>query len=1096
MPENMSKANPAAQDTRVTTTDSGLAVGMSLAERRSCAAAPPSAEPSGTARSRAERWQSSFGSHEPGFASRLTVAGVDERQLLALLEDDAASLSARLVEVPDWMRFYQAALASNDNRAPVTFAIDDKLNFARVLQPLLEEARRRLTEQLNPAARSGLDQDLLADSLGRSLLPMLHAMLGRSVVLELNVARLAGNLPAGSSPEERFHAFLDRLSARAELRRFLEMRPVLARQICVALLNWVDSSVLLCTRLAADLPAIEKTFSADSALGAVAGIELGLGDRHAGGRTVARVTFGNGTQIVYKPRPVDVDVHFQELLTWANTQGFQFPLRTLAYLRRAGYGWAEHVAPHHVAAAADLPRFYRRQGGLLALLYLLDASDLHAENVIAAGDQPVLVDLETVFQPRLIAFPPGVLSSEQAADTASVTSVLRTGLLPTPSWQGATKIGVDLSGLGRQPGQVTPMPVPGFVDEGRDDMRIALAHREIEASDNRPVAGALDLADFAPDLLQGFQEMYRLLRQNATALASADGPLRAFRNDRVRVLRRSTVEYGALLATSLHPDLLSDGLDLDRHYDRLWRRTTLDPTMVPFVPSEHADLWNTDIPLFTVGVDDDRVFDSQNRPLAIRLDRTPLETVLAKLSQLDDGDLQRQSWLLRAALLTASTELDRGRPLPVISVSQELPQGARPPADDAASVENLATMAIDQAARLADRLEELAYTSGADVSWLGLSLSGSRWVLGRVGPDLCTGTAGIALFFATLADLTADRAHRRLAELSTAAVRAQVDRGDLGEQGGMAGLGGAIYTFVRLARLLDDDRLLDKAAHLVKPLAAGARTDTSLDVIGGSAGSIAGLLALHSVRPTDEALGAVAVCANRLVDSARHDGTGAGWLPAAFIEDGIADRPLSGFAHGAAGIAWALARAGHVLTVDQYRVAAASGVAYERSLYDETESNWLDLRRDPRDGPAGPPRAFMTAWCHGAGGIGLSRVQLGALLDDADAAAEIDVAVRTVRRSGFGTNHSLCHGDLGNLDLLLQAGAGGTRQELENILASLHRYGPVPGTPRAVETPGLLTGLAGIGYGLLRAARPDAVPSVLTMQVASMPAGATGASRR
>jgi lantibiotic modifying enzyme len=33
-----------------------------------------------------------------------------------------------------------------------------------------------------------------------------------------------------------------------------------------------------------------------------------------------------------------------------------------------------------------------------------------------------------------------------------------------------------------------------------------------------------------------------------------------------------------------------------------------------------------------------------------------------------------------------------------------------------------------------------------------------------------------------------------------------------------------------------------------------------------------------------------------------------------------------------------------------------------------------------------------------------------------------------------------------------------------------------------VESPGLMTGLAGIGYGLLRVAAPARVPSVLTLE--------------
>jgi lantibiotic modifying enzyme len=39
----------------------------------------------------------------------------------------------------------------------------------------------------------------------------------------------------------------------------------------------------------------------------------------------------------------------------------------------------------------------------------------------------------------------------------------------------------------------------------------------------------------------------------------------------------------------------------------------------------------------------------------------------------------------------------------------------------------------------------------------------------------------------------------------------------------------------------------------------------------------------------------------------------------------------------------------------------------------------------------------------------------------------------------------------------------------------------VTGVPLGVETPGFMVGLAGIGYQLLRLARPDEVPSALLL---------------
>jgi hypothetical protein len=50
------------------------------------------------------------------------------------------------------------------------------------------------------------------------------------------------------------------------------------------------------------------------------------------------------------------------------------------------------------------------------------------------------------------------------------------------------------------------------------------------------------------------------------------------------------------------------------------------------------------------------------------------------------------------------------------------------------------------------------------------------------------------------------------------------------------------------------------------------------------------------------------------------------------------------------------------------------------------------------------------------------------------------------------------------------------------VLVSIDRDGWRCGNPLGVESPGLMTGLAGIGYGLLRIAEPTLVPSALALQ--------------
>lgn len=131
----------------------------------------------------------------------------------------------------------------------------------------------------------------------------------------------------------------------------------------------------------------------------------------------------------------------------------------------------------------------------------------------------------------------------------------------------------------------------------------------------------------------------------------------------------------------------------------------------------------------------------------------------------------------------------------------------------------------------------------------------------------------------------------------------------------------------------------------------------------------------------------------------------------------------------------------------------------------------------------------MVAWCHGAAGIGLSRL---AMRSDPGVTAgheEIATAVGATLTRGFGDNHCLCHGDLGNLDLLLQAGqvlghqawAEAAEQHTLRILDEVEQSGWRCGITRPVDVPGLMTGLAGIGYGMLRLAHPRAVPPVTTL---------------
>jgi type 2 lantibiotic biosynthesis protein LanM len=386
-----------------------------------------------------------------------------------------------------------------------------------------------------------------------------------------------------------------------------------------------------------------------------------------------------------------------------------------------------------------------------------------------------------------------------------------------------------------------------------------------------------------------------------------------------------------------------------------------------------------------------------------------------------------------------------------------------------------------------DRLEALALRGDdGEVTWIGLTQArAGRWSLLPLGADLYGGLPGVALFLAYLGEVSGEERYAALAGEALAALRRQAERlrPSVTLVGAFDGWGGVIYALTHLGALWGRPELLQEAAALAEPLPGLIERDDLLDVISGSAGCLAALLALDRAAPSRDVLAAATCCGERLLAAARPAGDGLAWvtpLPAS--------APLTGFSHGAAGMAWSLLELAARTGEARYRTAARAAFAYERGLFAPAPGNWPDFRDLAGTGGDRPP-AFMTAWCHGAPGIGLARLRALRHSDDEVLRAEIGAALRATRRAGFGGNLSLCHGDLGNLELFLQAseilGESRWRSEADRVagatLRGIERDGWVCGVPGGVESPGLMTGLAGIGYGLLRLAEPGRVPPVLVL---------------
>ncbi|HEU5373949.1 MAG TPA: type 2 lanthipeptide synthetase LanM family protein [Ktedonobacteraceae bacterium] len=1063
------------------------------------------------------------------FAKRLQMDAITEQDLLALLAEPLDALQARLShsDTPDWVKALIEALQSSSYTP--SFSEHPSPDASRVpaivrpFYPLLQGNIARLQAGIEELAQRYEVFPFNPQSMLSLLLPHLwnriEPQVSKTVVLELNIARLRGRLQ-GETAQERFHDFLRLLQMPEHLQPFLEEYSVLARQLLISSQIWADVSLTFLQRLCADWQEILTVFAPEQEPGELTSAAGGAGDTHRGGQSVIILTFSSGWRLVYKPRSLAIDVHFQELLNWLNAQGSHLPFPLLKLITKAHYGWSEFISVSDCSSEEEVQRFYERQGGYLALLYMLGASDFHLENVIAAGEHPFLVDLEALFHPQMSTGNGPISLAQHTLDH----SVLRAMLLPVRILSNDEHEGIDVSGLARRvEGQLSPHLVPRWEDAGTDEMRLERKRVALGKAGNCPRLSGQEVQplDYIETIIAGFRAIYALLMVHQDTILEAWLP--RFAHDEIRCVARNTRAYALLLSESFHPNLLRDALRRERFFDHLWLDVANRPILARLIRAERADLYQADIPLFTTRPDSHDLWTSHGECLHAFFEKSSLESVGERLQQFSEEDLNRQVWLIRASFATIVTE---SAP-PESSVPAEVEDSKGNGWDVSSGVSSLKDEPLlsasgglmDQcypnhvphherflaeARAIGDRLCTSALQNEEQANWIGLTLVRDReWQITVAGLDLYSGLPGILLFLAYLGQITREKRYTDLARtgLRSLQILLEQNHGFLERVGigALSGLGSCVYLYSHLIALWQDASLLRKVEELVEHFPGMIEKDETFDLVSGSAGGIAGLLSLYAIVPSHQTMKVAIQCGTHLLSSAQSMQTGLGWRTRQ------QDVPLTGFSQGTAGIAWSLLRLATATGEGRFRDTALQAMAYERSLFSPKQCNWPDLRkrssgtaqlRENTQPPREEKMHYSMSWSHGAPGIALGRLLSLPHLDDVEMQKELETALRITLACGtgyshelVGSNHSLAHGDGGNLDIVLLAAQKlqdpSLRTRLARLvsqfLASGRQSDWIMGVPFNVETVGLMEGLAGIGYQCLRLAEPERVPSVLAL---------------
>ena len=891
------------------------------------------------------------------------------------------------------------------------------------------------------ALASGLDDgetELIRSVVLQALYENARIKLNRVLLLELHAAKLAGELTA-EDEDGRFAQFVAKAIS-SEFAELLQQRyPPLLPRLQRALSQQCDAIESLLKRMIADRAELARWLGA--APGRLLGLSLGQGDLHEGGQTVARLTFEGG-RVMYKPRSLRIDTVLDAFLA----QVFEGAgrIRVPAVLDRGDYGWAAFVEHRYCDGDAELRDFYRGLGHWLAVLRLLGGTDIHLENLIAAGPVPVVVDVESLFT---VARPVPASNHGQAYDLAQTliqSSVLRTGIVPFRT----RTLGfgrADLSAAGSLPGEQPQLQVPVIANDGTTQARVEMVEAEMESSQNHPSPNP-EVWRYWDEISDSFIDASQRLRQ-----LDADGGLApllaAFEGSRAREVRRATQIYVEIGRMLWHPASLHDEATALERARKMFSSAVAGTLSTPEeIAGEIEDLRHGDIPVFVAPLTPERIGEilADWRSMRIELEEMTIRSslVVTQLNSGTDGPSERDS-RSHYARRPHSESLDQRR----------------------------RRLAADTTERL---LRAAVRAGDGSTTWVSPESFGDKgWHVQPLSGDSYFGLGGVAV---ALAGYRHEVAHGRAdavagvddaLEGALLAMQATLAAEITATVGGFTGDGSRIWAWLVLHDLLDRPQLLTNACACAAALEQkGFESDSSFDITDGSCGAIAPLLGLAAATADPRWLALAASAGRHLQATARFDEQGGAYWQTL----GLAD-PIGGFAHGGYGIGWALARladsdAGSQDEREAWGKLAQAAFAFQDSLFDASVGNWRDVRMQDT--------VNFPTWCNGGVGIGLAATDLYARNGDAQALLDLRRAV-TASRGQWGFTHTLCHGDFSLWELLVRASrldpeASAIDQEeaTAQVVSSIEEHGIVGGITRKAFTPGLMTGLAGAIHSLNR----------------------------
>lgn len=461
----------------------------------------------------------------------------------------------------------------------IPLELPDAFRGQYFIEPLEKESKN-LISFLNTKQLKTSSLEILLKPFFSSLAEVVDQMILPVITHEIAIVREIGTL-FGENSHARYESFFVDGSQYTDTARSIPIRyPLLFKMIDTVIQSTLNSALNCVVYLMHDLSLLKESsfIQKDDFLTSLD--ILGKSDPHLGHRTFL-LRFQSGKMVIHKSVDLSADQLYGEFL-----QKLELPhpyaLKNMRVIPiDHDYGWIEYIDYQECIDIQEIKNFYRRAGVLVAVADCLNYTDGHFENLIAAGEYPILLDGETFFQNYVIP----------ERKEYQKKNLLATSLVQKPP-SGEMEMGYAAA-FQAPPINHFEVVFPFVLKDQTDEIDLHYRGLKDEKSHNCPAIGGqyCTIHNFIGELIEGFSFAFDHIKKQVPRILADAEWWNKVAKVKSRTVLRETMAYCYLLRRIQRPEACITEATI---------RNILESKLgnTPYTAYEIEDLMKVNVPYF------------------------------------------------------------------------------------------------------------------------------------------------------------------------------------------------------------------------------------------------------------------------------------------------------------------------------------------------------------------------------------------------------------------------------------------------------------------------------------------------------------------